>query len=340
MIIDMHAHYVSPSLIAEAQRHRGKYGVSVRSLDTGLQQLSFDHSGDRLRPFLPELISLDARESYIAANGIDIQVISTWTDMCGDDLPAEKAKAWGRLQNETLAADAKASGGRFVAMGTLSLQDVAAAVDELEYMSRHLGIHSIELGTNISGCDLDDPRFRPMWKKIADLGFFVLLHPPFRPVGLERANDYFLNNLISYPVDTTIAAARLVFSGLLDEFPSLKICLAHGGGFLPYQIGRFDCGYASHPACSRFIKKPPRQYLRSFFYDTLTHGDTALDFLSRSVGKDRLLYGSDYPFEMLDPTGPSRVRAISDLTLAEEAEILAGTACKLLGIKAPVAVVS
>ncbi len=333
MIVDVHAHYVSPSLIEEARRNGGKYGVDVRDLDTGLQQLSFQHSGAGLRPFLPELISLEARDGYFAKTGIDVQVVSTWTDMCGDDLPAEKAQAWARLQNDTLAADAKASGGRFVAMGTLALHDVAVAIQELDHMSRHLGINSIELGTNFNGCDLDDPRLRPMWKKIADLGFFVLLHPPFKPVGLERATDFFLNNLISYPVDTTIAAARLIFSGLLDEFPSLKICLAHGGGFFPYQVGRFDCGFASHPACRRVLKKPPSQYLRSFFYDTLTHNDMALDFLSRSVGKDRLIYGSDYPFEMLDTAGPSRVRAIAGLASLEEAAILANTACDLLDLK-------
>jgi len=333
MIVDIHAHYVSPSLIEEARRNGGKYGVSVQELDAGLQQLSFQHSGARLRPFLPELISLDARDGFFASTGIDVQVVSTWTDMCGDDLPQEKAQAWTRLQNDTLAADAEASGGRFVAMGTLALHDVAAAIQELDYMSRHLGINSIELGTNFNGCDLDDPRLRPMWKKIADLEFLVLLHPPFKPVGLERATDYFLNNLISYPVDTTIAAARLIFSGLLDEFPALKICLAHGGGFFPYQVGRFDCGFASHPACQRFIKKQPRQYLRSFFYDTLTHSDIALDFLSRSVGNDRLIYGSDYPFEMLDSAGPSRVRAIAGLASVEEAAILANTACEMLGLK-------
>lgn len=334
MIVDLHAHYVSPSLIDEARRNGSRYGVSISELDSGLQQLTFQHSQERIRPFLPELISLDAREDYLNSAGIAVQVISTWTDMSGDGLPSKQARDWVRLQNETMAADAKASGGRFVCMGTLALHDADTAIEELDHLAKNLGVTSIEMGTNFNGEDLDDPRFRPVWKRIAELGLLVLLHPPFKPVGLERAGDYFLNNLISYPVDTTIAAARLIFSGLFDELPGLRICLAHGGGFLPYQIGRFDRGFASHPACCRTLKKAPQQYLRSFFYDTLTHNDAALDFLGRTVGADRLIYGSDYPFEMLDPTGPSRVRAIQNLTPALEASILAGKATDLLGLRA------
>jgi aminocarboxymuconate-semialdehyde decarboxylase len=332
MIVDMHAHYVSPALIAEAEAHGARYGVSIATLDTGLKQLTFMHSGERLRPFLPELISLDLRKPWLAKHGIDVQVVSTWTDMNGDDLPIEQSKAWVRLQNETLAADSRASGGRYVAMGTLALGSVELAIAELDYMSRQLGLRAIELGTNFNGIDLDDPQFRPVWRKIADLGMLVLLHPPFKPVGLERARDYFLNNLISYPVDTTIAAARLIFSGILDEFSGLNVCLAHAGGFLPYQIGRMNCGFGSHPACSRAIAKAPDQYLSSFFYDTLTHDDAALGYLSRRVGNDRLFYGSDYPFEMLDPSGPSRVKAMSGIAAADAEAILSGNICDVMGI--------
>lgn len=332
MIVDMHAHYVSPALIAAAEAHGERYGVSIATLDTGLKQLTFTPSGERLRPFLPELISLELRKPWLAKHNIDVQVVSTWTDMNGDDLPIEQSTAWVRLQNETLAADVRTSGGRYFAMGTLSLGSVDLAVAELDYISRHLGLRAIELGTNFNGIDLDDAQFRPVWRKIADLGMLVLLHPPFKPVGLERAHDYFLNNLISYPVDTTIAAARLIFSGILDEFPGLNVCLAHAGGFLPYQIGRMNCGFGSHPACSRAITKAPDQYLRSFFYDTLTHDDAALDYLSRRVGNDRLFYGSDYPFEMLDASGPARVKSMSGTAAADIAAILSGNICDVMDI--------
>jgi aminocarboxymuconate-semialdehyde decarboxylase len=325
MIIDIHAHYVSPNLVAEAKRNGLEYGVSVTPTDNGREQLVFNHSGEKLRPFFAELCDLPTRLPYLTSSGIDMQVLSTWTDMSGDELPAKQGMRWARLQNETLAGDARAFGGRFEAMGTLPLQDIPAALDELDYVVKHLDMRSVEVGTHINGRDLDHEDFLPIWKRIADYGLFVLLHPPFKPVGLERVGDYFLNNLLSYPVDTTIAASRILFSGLLQDLPDLKFCLAHGGGFLPYQIGRLDRGYAAHPACSRLISRPPHEFLQSFYYDTLTHNTNALDYLNKMVGPKRVLYGSDYPFEMLDERGPARVRELK-ISPEDRSAILGGNA--------------
>ena len=310
MIIDIHAHYVSPLLIAEAKRNGARYGVSVATSPDGSERVTFGDTGETLRPFFTELCSLPARASYLAALGIDQQVVSTWTDMSGDHLTGKPARNWARLQNETIVEDCRASNGRFEAMGTLPLQDIAASLDELDHLAKGLGVRSLELVTSVNGQDLDHDDLRPLWRRIADYDLLVLLHPPFKPVGLERTGDYFLNNLISYPTDTTIAAARILFSGMLRDMPGLKLCLAHGGGFLPYQIGRFDRGFAAHPACKQAIDKEPHEFLASFFYDTLTHDTGALNYLNTTVGSERLLYGSDYPFEMLDESGPQRVRNI------------------------------
>jgi aminocarboxymuconate-semialdehyde decarboxylase len=164
---------------------------------------------------------------------------------------------------------------------------------------------------------------------LAELDVFVLLHPPRVPVGIERVGDYFLNNLIAYPTDTTIAAARLVFGGVLRDYPALKCCLAHGGGFLPYQIGRLDRGFAAHPACSSIISQLPSEFLRSFYYDTLTHHTHALSYLVSLVGPEKILFGSDYPFEMCDEVGPARVKQVSSLAKDDAAAILGGNAQKL-----------
>jgi aminocarboxymuconate-semialdehyde decarboxylase len=329
MIIDIHAHYVSPELVAEAKRNGPEYGVSITLADNGHEQLVFNHSHEKLRPFFAELCDLPVRVPYLTLNGIDTQVLSTWTDMSGDDLPAKQGARWARLQNETLARDARKSDGRFEAMGTLPMQDIPAAVAELDYLTKHLGMRSLELGTHINGRDLDHEAFRPIWKRIVDYDLLVLLHPPFKPVGLERVGDYFLNNLLSYPADTTIAASRILFSGLLQDLPELKFCLSHGGGFLPYQIGRLDRGFAAHPACRRIISRSPREFLQSFYYDTLTHNTDALDYLNRMVGPRRILYGSDYPFEMLDESGPARVRDL-EITPEDLAAILGGNAKSVL----------
>jgi aminocarboxymuconate-semialdehyde decarboxylase len=330
-IVDMHAHYVSPALIEEAAKNGSRYGVRIEASQNGNgdPQLVFE-DGARLRPFFKELCNLECRLAEMDAAGIALQVVSTWTDMAGDNLSDEKSAAWVRLQNETLVADVKTLSTRFAPMGTLPMRNVTKAIAELEYLVKELGTMSVELGTNVNGIDLDHPDFKPLWKKIHELDVFVLLHPPFRPVGLERTGDYFLNNLISYPVDTTIAAARLLFSGLMQEFPGLKICLAHSGGFLPYQIGRMDRGFAAHPACSKFLKSAPSTLMGSFIFDTLTHSDAALSFLIDSVGTDRIVYGSDYPFEMLDPEGPKRLDRLEKLATAQRDAILSGNIRSLL----------
>ncbi|HRF07025.1 MAG TPA: amidohydrolase family protein [Xanthobacteraceae bacterium] len=330
-IIDMHAHYVSPALIEEAIRNGSRYGVKIDPAYNGIEtaQLQFE-DGTRLRPFFKELCNLACRLPEMDEAGIVKQVVSTWTDMAGDNLPDEKSAAWVRLQNETLAADVKAQGDRFVPMGTLPLRNVQSSLAELEFLVKQLGVTSLELGTNVNGLDLDHPDFRPLWKRIHELDVFVLLHPPFRPVGLDRTNDYFLNNLISYPVDTTIAAARLLFSGLFQEFPGLKICLAHSGGFLPYQIGRFDRGFAAHPACSKQLKTAPSEGMSNFIFDSLTHNDRALSFLIDSVGASRVVYGSDYPFEMLDPAGPKRLEGLQNLSDKQREAILSGNILSIL----------
>ncbi len=330
-IIDMHAHYVSPALIEEAAKNGTRYGVRIEpsSNGSGSPILVFE-DGVRLRPFFNELCNLECRLAEMDAAGVAMQVVSTWTDMAGDNLPDEKSAAWARLQNDTLVADVRKMKTRFAPMGTLPMRNVGMAIAELEYLVNELGTTSVELGTNINGTDLDHPDFKPLWKRIHELDVFVLLHPPFRPVGLERTGDYFLNNLISYPVDTTIAAARLLFSGLMQEFPNLKICLAHSGGFLPYQIGRMDRGFAAHPACSKHLKSAPSELLGSFIYDSLTHNDQALSFLIDSVGADRIVYGSDYPFEMLDPEGPKRLRKMENLRSEQLDAILSGNIRSLL----------
>lgn len=324
-VIDIHAHYVSPELIGEAARNGAHYGVKLQDDAEGKQRLVIADTAP-LRPVFAELSDLSLRLPMLQAQGIDRQVISTWTDLAGDELGRKEAARWSRLQNESLAEAARTMPERFEAMGTLPMQYPDLAIAELEHIVRNLGMRSVEIGTNINGRDLDHEDFRRLWTRLADLDVFALLHPPRVPVGMARVGDYFLYNLIAYPTDTTIAAARLLFGGILRNYPSLKCCLAHGGGFLPYQIGRLDRGFAAHPACKIRISQPPSDYLRSFYYDTLTHHTQALSYLISMVGCDRILFGSDYPFEMVDKAGPARLQQVSGLTAAEREAILGGNA--------------
>ena len=250
--------------------------------------------------------------------------------MAGDLLDPAEAARWSRLQNETLADAAREYPGRFEAMGTLPLQNVDACVEELDHLVRNLGMRSVQISTNVNGRDLDNSDYQRLWKRICDLDVFVLLHPGFVTIEPGRLDKYFLNNLIGFPTDTTIAAARLMFSGILQKLPGLKCCLAHSGGFLPYQIGRLDRGYAAHPACSASLSVPPSELMRTFYFDTLTHGDDALLFLFETVDRQRIVYGSDYPFEMLDEAGPRRVSKLKGLTEPDAFAALGGNAERAL----------
>ncbi len=214
-------------------------------------------------------------------------------------------------------------------MATLPMQDVSLAITELEFVVDKPECYR----SNSHQHQWPRPRPRGLPTALAAFAISmssVLLHPPMRPIGLERTSDYFLNNLISYPVDTTIAAARLLFSGVFEQLPGLKICLAHSGGFLPYQIGRMERGFDAHPACKISLTTPPSQLLNAFIYDSLTHNDAALSFLLEVVGPDRVVYGSDYPFEMLDPRGPDRISSLTGLDQTQRANVLGGNMRNLL----------
>lgn len=328
--IDIHAHFVSRELIAEAERNGARYGLQLDRDTNGAERIVFA-DGTRLRPFFSELCDLPVRLPTLQSLSIDRQLISTWTDMAGDLLAIPEAARWARLQNETLADAAAQHPDIFEAMGTLPLQDVGASIEELQHIVHNLGMRSIELSTNLNGRDLDDPEYHPLWKRIRELDIFVLLHPGFVTVNPQRLGRYFLNNLIGFPTDTTIAAARLIFSGIMQKLPGLKCCLAHGGGFLPYQIGRLDRGFDAHPACSASLSVPPSELMRAFYFDTLTHNDEALRFLFDTVDRGKIVYGSDYPFEMLDETGPKRVLRLSGLGEPEIRAALGGNAEWALG---------
>jgi aminocarboxymuconate-semialdehyde decarboxylase len=327
--IDVHAHLVAREALAEIGRNGAAYGIELAHDADGREH--FVIAGRKLRPFFPELTELARRLPWLDTQGISRQLISTWTDISGDDLPPAEAARWARLQNETLAAAAAQWPERFEAMGTLPLQHPERAVAELDHIVRALGIRSVQIGTNINGRELDHPELRVVWQRLCDHGVLVLLHPPLVPAAMDRVGSYFLNNLLAYPMDTTIAAARLIFSGIMRDLPGLKVCLAHGGGFLPYQIGRFDRGFAAHPACRVALDQPPSNFLGAFFYDTLTHGAEALAFLLDRVGPRRVLFGTDYPFEMRDEVGPARLNKLAGLGRGDIAAVEGGNADALLG---------
>ena len=327
-VIDVHAHHVSPALVEEVERRGGDYGARIRRNEDGLPYLAF-RDGPTIRPFFPDLCDLDSRVERLDRLGIDLQVLATWADIAGYHLPHDQAAAWSRLQNDTLAEAVRRHPSRFVALGTLPMQDVRRALSEMRYAVDSLGLRGFEICTNVEGRDLDDEEFRPFWKLACDLDVLIFLHPPVRQVGSERLGQYFLNNLVGNPVETTIAAIRLIFSGVVQDLP-IKCLLAHGGGMFPYQIGRFDRGYGVVPGARSYLRRPPSAFLGSFYYDTILFDDRALDHLFDVVPAERIMLGTDCPFEMQDEDARNRLTRRPGLDENRMRLVLGGTAEQIL----------
>jgi aminocarboxymuconate-semialdehyde decarboxylase len=221
---------------------------------------------------------------------------------------------------------------RFMGIATLPMQAPEKAADELKRAVTKLGLRGTMFASNIMGKNLDDPSFEPVWATAEELGAFIFIHPN-NVAGADRLRSYYLTNLIGNPLDTTIAAACLIFGGVMDRFPKLRVCLAHGGGFTPYQAARWEHGWKVRPEPKKNVKTQPVDIAGRFFYDTILHSAAVLEFMIGHVGADRVLLGSDYPYDMgmLDCVAHVRGLKIAD---ANKAAILGLGAQMLLMGKA------
>jgi aminocarboxymuconate-semialdehyde decarboxylase len=325
--IDVHAHILSEETIRLLQREAPKLAPKLSEVDEQFGTL--DVAGSVYRHFPRGGWDLERRLQDMAASKVDVQVLSVTPQTFLYGQPPALAAAFARIQNEQLAKQVKARPDRFLAIATLPMQAPKLAADELRHAMSVLGLRGAHIGSNVAGKNLDDPELEPVWATAAELGAFILLHP-INVAGADRLSSYYLGNLIGNPLDTTIAAACLVFSGVLERYPTLKICLAHGGGFVPYQAGRFIHGWHVRNEPKRKLSKPPTDSLNRFYFDTIVHSKDVLEFLVDNAGAERVLLGSDYPYDMGMTDGVLQVRGLS-IPAAAQAEILGGRAQALLG---------
>jgi aminocarboxymuconate-semialdehyde decarboxylase len=324
--IDVHAHVLTEETIRLLQSESPKVAPRLSEIDDEFGTL--DVAGNVYRKFPRGGWDLERRLRDMAASEVDVQVLSVCPQTFLYAQPPKLAAAFARIQNEQLAKLVRAQPDRFLAIATLPLQAPQLAAEELRHAMRVLGLRGTQIGSNIAGKNLDDPELEPVWATAAELGAFILLHP-INVAGADRLSSYYLGNLIGNPLDTTIAAACLAFSGVLERHPSLKICLAHGGGFVPYQAGRFVHGWHVRAEPKRKLPKPPTDSLKRFYFDTIVHSKEVLEFLVGNAGPGRVLLGSDYPFDMGMTDGVAQVRGAS-IPAAEQAAILGGRARALL----------
>jgi aminocarboxymuconate-semialdehyde decarboxylase len=260
--------------------------------------------------------------------GIDIQVISAHLTHFCYWASAQKGLEVAKIFNDRAAEVVAEHPDRFACIGTVPLQSPKLAAKELE-RAIGLGHRGVEISSRTEDKELGDPALEPFWEAAAASGFPVYIHP-HGFTSTERMQEYFLWNSIAQPLEEAMAMSSIIYSGLLDKYPKLKIVMAHGGGFLPYYAGRVDRAFAVRPETRVNIKREPSAYMKKFYYDTVIYNPDMLGFLAGKVGAGRIVMGSDYPVFLKDPDPVGFVKKAKGLTAAQRAGILGGTAAKLL----------
>ena len=263
--------------------------------------------------------------------GVDVQVLSTNAFFYCYDQDAAAVTAMARECNDYVAQLVRDRPDRFAGFATLPMQDVAAAVTELE-RGMNLGLKGAMIGDHVNGKTFDEPEFMPLWKAAEASGAVLLIHQGGDTIVSPRSSRYHLPNTIGNLADRAVTFAAFVFGGVMDACPELRICLCHGGGYTCYGIGRMDRGWQVRREARVHIRQPPSNYLGRFYYDCLTHSEPALRYLIDRVGIDRVVFGTDWPFDMATDWPVSWILSLESLTMAEKEAILHGNLERLLGI--------
>ncbi|MGH7477380.1 MAG: amidohydrolase family protein [Longimicrobiales bacterium] len=324
MIIDVHNHYYPPAYL-DALRRDSVVRVTEDAQGNPLLHYPGDYNiavrGHR---------DIDYRAEVLEAAGVDLQVLTLTTPGTHVETP-RRAVELARIVNDAFAAEVARRPRRFSALATLPLNDPAAAAAELERAVDKLGLPGAMLFGNVNGRALSDDAFVPLYERADALGCVLHIHPT-SPAGVEAMTEYWLMPLVGFLFDTTLAAASLVFRGLPERFPRIRWVLSHLGGAIPYLAERLDRGFHAFRECRTHIDRPPSEYLRRFFYDTVNFDARALRLAAGFAGTSQLLAGSDYPHQIGSIRG--MLDSIAALDVAEEARraILAGNAAGLYGL--------
>ncbi len=323
IIIDFHNHFYPKEYIEALQTGPSNIKVTYDEDNNPLLHYPGDYN-----ILVPSHRDIDFREQAIKKAGVDKQILTFTTPGTQIESP-ERSVELAQIVNDGFARIKDERSDRFTALATLPLNDPETSVIEFERAFNDLGFKGVMVFSNINGIALSDRRFWPLYEKASDLNAVFYIHPNF-PVGVEAMTEYWLMPLIGFTFDTTLAAAKLVFSGVVEKFPGIKWVLAHLGGAIPYLAERLDRGYFAFKECREHISKPPSEYLKEFYYDTVNFDLKALKLAIDFAGADHLVAGSDHPHQI--GSLEKMVDSIEKLNISSEEKegIYGGNASHLL----------
>ena len=283
---------------------------------------------------IPKLTEPAVRLADMDACGIDVQALSPSPFHYNYQYPAEFARDTSKVVNDRIAEIVAGNPDRFVGLCTAPLQDADMAVAELERCVKEHGTRGVEISTNVNGQDLTRAELEKFFAKVEELDVMIFMHP----IGTsykERMSDHYFRNTIGHPLESALAVGHLVFDGYLETYPGLKICIAHGGGYVPAYSGRFDHPYHLRDDCRQVISKPPSEYIKKLYFDTVVFTDHQLRYLVDTWGADHIVMGTDYPYDMAEPDPVGFVDGTAGLSDDQKATVMGGNAAKLLKIDVP-----
>ena len=319
--IDIHAHLVPQCLWRTVDAGGDWYGIHYHTAEKNSLFILEGKIGGIQTPkvrFTPEerLKDMDEQDT-------EVQVVSIHTQILGYHLEPSAGVAQAREVNDEIASMTRQWPQRFAGMATLPLQDVAASIAELDRAVNVLGLKGAELDTVVNGKNWDEPEFLPLFQAAESMGAVLFYHPqPQDNLAVDRTSKYTIPNSVGVVVEDTLITATLIFGGILEQFPDLKVCIAHGGGAACFGMGRLDRGWQVRSEARTNINRPPSTYQRQIYYDCITMSEVALRFLIDSVGIDRVVLGSDWPFVPWDPSPTGWIQGLKSLSQEEKEKIL------------------
>jgi len=327
--VDVHCHLLTlavEQLVSGCPEKQAEAGAQLRMYGAE----SVEHNRTLFASLMPQLTDIGERLRRMDAMGVDMQVISPSPNQYYYWADVDLARQIVATQNDHIAAVCAAHPDRLRGLGNVALQHPTLSVEQLTDCVQKFGLRGVEISSAVNGLELADPRFERFWSKAEELGCLIFIHPLGTSLG-ERLNRHYLGNIIGQPIETTIALSHLIFGGVLDRYPGLRICAAHGGGYLPSYVGRSDHGFHVRPEAAR-IKHRPSEYLKRIYFDSLVYTPEGLRHLVEQVGASRVLLGTDYPFDMGAYDPQDYIAAVPGLSDRDRDLILGGNAARLLGL--------